>query len=97
AVILARLATNKLKINLDASNAILALKWIELWLQEAGVIGEDESPQELINYVDDFINAADEIRALKLREVWSDQGSAHNASLVCRMNSGLCWSVPCQV
>ena len=97
AVILARLATNKLNANIEATHSRRALDWIELWLQESGVIAEQDSIHEVIAYANEYIDSAANIRAINLREIWSTEQNAKNASMACKINSSLCWGLSDQV
>lgn len=93
ALILTRLATNKLKRNLDQPNTSHAISWIGEWLKEMGIIDENESPSDVITYIDQYIDAAADIKNMSLRSVWATEENARKAAIACKINSSLCWGL----
>ncbi len=91
AVIMARLATSKLQQNISSTQCTNAINWISLWLQEAGAITENETPEDITSIAESFIEAATICTTYPLSNIWRE--ISYEASVSCKVNSSLCWSL----
>ena len=89
ALILARIATNKLNSYLESSRCEGAIGWIGEWLKESGIIEDAGDTDDAQDSASEIHEKSAEAALAPLSNSWEDH--AYDIARACRLQLVLCW------